>query len=97
MALILGASVLPSGSQAQVATLTDGGMDLHLFRPAVDSRGYFSVNGTEVLPHKDFSFGLVLDAGFGILRYNGFETIPTLQPTPQRARAESRSKRSPGP
>jgi hypothetical protein len=51
-------------------------MDLHLFRPAVDSRGYFSVNGTEVLPHKDFSFGLVLDAGFGILRYNGFVNNP---------------------
>jgi outer membrane protein OmpA-like peptidoglycan-associated protein len=59
-----------------VATLTDGGMDLHLFRPAVDSRGYFSVNGSEVMPHKDFSFGLVLDAGFGILRYNGFVNNP---------------------
>ncbi|MGB5349156.1 MAG: OmpA family protein [Polyangiales bacterium] len=75
-ALILGAWVLPSGSQAQVATLTDGGMDLHLFRPAVDSRGYFSVNGSEVMPHNDFSFGLVLDAGFGILRYNGFVNNP---------------------
>ncbi|MGB5365353.1 MAG: OmpA family protein [Polyangiales bacterium] len=75
-ALVLGASVLASGSHAQVATLTDGGMDLHLFRPAVDSRGYFSVNGTEVMPHKDFSFGLVLDAGFGILRYNGFVNDP---------------------
>ncbi len=53
-----------------------GGMDLHLFRPAVDSRGYFSVNGSEVMPHKDFSFGLVLDAGFGILRYNGFDNNP---------------------
>ncbi len=76
MVLVLGASVLPSGAQAQVATLTDGGMDLHLFRPAVDSRGYFSVNGSEVMPHKDFSFGLVLDAGFGILRYNGFDNNP---------------------
>jgi outer membrane protein OmpA-like peptidoglycan-associated protein len=51
-------------------------MDLHLFRPAVDSRGYFSVNGSEVMPHKEFSFGLVLDAGFGILRYNGFVNDP---------------------
>ncbi len=76
LALALGVSLLSSGAQAQVATLTDGGMDLHLFRPAVDSRGYFSVNGTEVMPHKDFSFGLVLDAGFGILRYNGFVNNP---------------------
>jgi hypothetical protein len=51
-------------------------MDLHLFRPAVDTRGYFTVNGSEVMPHKDFSFGLVLDAGFGMLRYNGFENDP---------------------
>ena len=36
----------------------------------------FAVNGTEVMPHKEFSFGLVLDAGFGILRYNGFVNNP---------------------
>ena len=53
-------------------------MDLHLFRPAVDTRGYFSVNGSEVMPHKEFSFGLVLDAGFGILRYNGFINDPNV-------------------
>ncbi|MGD8607588.1 MAG: OmpA family protein [Myxococcales bacterium] len=73
---MLGALSASSVSLAQDATLTTGGMDLHLYRPAVDTRGYFSVNGTEVMPHKKFSFGLVLDAGFGILRYNGFETDP---------------------
>jgi len=52
-------------------------MDLHLFRPAVDTRGYFTVNGSDVMPHKEFSFGLVLDAGFGILRYNGFDNDPS--------------------
>jgi outer membrane protein OmpA-like peptidoglycan-associated protein len=72
----LGSLVLPSVSVAQEARLSDGGMDLHLFRPAVDTRGYFSVNGSEVMPHKEFSFGLVLDAGFGILRYNGFINDP---------------------
>ena len=36
-----------------------------------------TVNGSEVLPHKEFSFGLVLDAGFGILRYNGFVNDPS--------------------
>ncbi len=69
-------SVLPAGISAQEASLNNGGMDLHLFRPAVDTRGYFSVNGSEVMPHKEFSFGLVLDAGFGILRYNGFVSNP---------------------
>jgi hypothetical protein len=67
---------VPSASRAQEATLHGGGMDLHLFRPAVDTRGYFTVNGTEVMPHKEFSFGLVLDAGFGLLRYNGFSNNP---------------------
>jgi len=75
-ALVLVAILLPGTAFAQEATLVNGGMDLHLFRPAVDSRGYFTVNGSEVLPHKEFSFGLVLDAGFGILRYNGFTNNP---------------------
>jgi hypothetical protein len=86
----LGGGLLsPSVSFAQEATLQGGGMDLHLFRPAVDTRGYFTVNGTEVMPHKEFSFGLVLDAGFGTLRYNGFDNNPNV--------AESRSKRSQAP
>ena len=63
------------------AELSTGGMDLHLFRPAVDSRGHITVNGTDVLPHKKFSFGLTLDAGFGILRYRGFETDDARQVT----------------
>ncbi|MGB8221767.1 MAG: hypothetical protein WCF10_04225, partial [Polyangiales bacterium] len=75
-ALFVAASLLPGVSLADGATLTNGGMDLHLFRPAVDTRGYFAVNGSDVMPHKEFSFGLVLDAGFGMLRYNGFENDP---------------------
>ncbi len=75
-ALVLGATLVPGYAAAQEARLVNGGMDLHLFRPALDSRGYFSVNGSEVMPHKEFSFGLVMDAGFGILRYNGFDNNP---------------------
>ncbi len=52
--------------------LTTGGMDLHLFRPAVDSKGHLSVNGTDILPHLGISFGLILDGGFGMLPFNGF-------------------------
>ena len=76
VALVLAASAPSRIARAQDATLHGGGMDLHLFRPAVDTRGYFTVNGTEVMPHKEFSFGLVLDAGFGLLRYNGFDNNP---------------------
>lgn len=44
------------------------GMDTHLFRPAVDSKGFFSVNGTDIIGHNDISFGLVLDWGHTLMR-----------------------------
>jgi outer membrane protein OmpA-like peptidoglycan-associated protein len=50
-------------SQDRIPASNGAGMDLHLFRPAVDSRGFFSVNGVEVLPSKAISFGLVIDYG----------------------------------
>src|SRR6185369_2863582 len=43
-------------------------MDTHLFRPAVDSKGFFSVNGSDILAANDFSFGLVMDYGYNIMR-----------------------------
>jgi outer membrane protein OmpA-like peptidoglycan-associated protein len=44
------------------------GMDAHLFRPAVDSKGFFSVNGSDILGANDVSFGLVMDYGHNIMR-----------------------------
>lgn len=44
------------------------GFDLRLFRPAVDSKGLFTVNGTDILGAGDVSFGLVGDVGFNLLR-----------------------------
>jgi OOP family OmpA-OmpF porin len=44
------------------------GMDTHLFRPAVDSKGFFSVNGSDILGANDFSFGLIMDYGHNIMR-----------------------------
>ena len=75
LALVLATlTVLPAApALAQEAgRLTTGGMDLRLFRPAMDSKGYLSLNGTDVLGHLDFSFGLVVDGGFGLLPYSGF-------------------------
>ncbi len=56
-----------SGPRAP-ASLNGDGADTHLFRPAVDSKGFFSVNGTRILPANGISFGLVLDYGRSILR-----------------------------
>ncbi len=55
---------------SRIADGNGAGMDVHLFRPAVDSKGFFSVNGADILGHKDLSFGLVLDYGHGLLPLN---------------------------
>src|SRR5580698_5323658 len=43
------------------------GMDTHLFRPAMDSKGLFVTNGADILGKNDISFGLVLDYGYTLL------------------------------
>ena len=54
-------------------SLSHGGYDLRLFRPAVDSKGLASVNGTDILGHKSYSFGLIMDAAFKLVPYQGFK------------------------
>jgi len=44
------------------------GMDTHLFRPALDSKGLFVTNGSEIIGKNDISFGLVLDYANTLLR-----------------------------
>lgn len=44
------------------------GFDSHLFRPAVDSKGFFSTNGADILGANAVSFGLVIDYGNTLLR-----------------------------
>jgi outer membrane protein OmpA-like peptidoglycan-associated protein len=61
---------MASGAAAQ--KLSHGGWDLRLFRHAVDSKGLASVNGTDILGHKSYSFGLILDGAFKMLPYKGF-------------------------
>jgi hypothetical protein len=51
----------------------NNGADTHLFRPAVDSKGFLSVNGADILGANDISFGLVLDYGRNLLRTRGDE------------------------
>jgi len=43
----------------------------------MDSKGYLSVNGTEVLGHLDFSFGLIVNGGFGLIPFSGFRNDRT--------------------
>jgi outer membrane protein OmpA-like peptidoglycan-associated protein len=67
-------SLCPSRALAQSTpnAVTNGdGFDTHLFRPAMDSKGLFTVNGTDVLGAKEFSVGLVMDYGHALLRTPG--------------------------
>jgi outer membrane protein OmpA-like peptidoglycan-associated protein len=58
----------PARAQNAIPSSNGSGFDTHLFRPAMDSKGLFTVNGTDILGSKDISFGLVLDYGHALLR-----------------------------
>jgi outer membrane protein OmpA-like peptidoglycan-associated protein len=64
----------PARADTSLAVGNGDGINTRLFRAAVDSKGFFTVNGTDVLGAGDFAFGLVLDGGFGLLRLR--ETDP---------------------
>src|SRR5689334_7340839 len=66
----LGEAAAQPSAPPRIADGNGAGMDAHLFRPAVDSKGFFSVNGADILGHKDLSFGLVLDYGHGLMPLN---------------------------
>ena len=67
---ILGAErrSLAQNTPNAIPAVNSNGFDTHLFRPAMDSKGLFTVNGSDVLGARDFSFGLVLDYGHVLLR-----------------------------
>ncbi len=67
-ALSLATLGFSSEARAQDALPNDTGFDLHLFRHAVDSKGQFTVNGTDILGAGTTSFGLVVDWGRGLAR-----------------------------
>jgi outer membrane protein OmpA-like peptidoglycan-associated protein len=61
-ASVIGASALAVAEPA-------GNIDINVFRPAMDSRGYLTVNASQVLGDKELSFGLgSLDWGHGLLK-----------------------------
>jgi OOP family OmpA-OmpF porin len=76
-ALLFICAFAPTRSEAQ---LQKGGFDLRLFRHAVDSKGLASVNGTDILGHKSYSFGLILDGAFRLVPYEGFKNDNNKRP-----------------
>jgi OOP family OmpA-OmpF porin len=57
------------GAAAPVSAEPAGNIDINAFRPAMDSRGYLTVNASQVLGDKELSFGLgSLSWGHGLLK-----------------------------
>jgi outer membrane protein OmpA-like peptidoglycan-associated protein len=56
------------GAPNAVPVANGDGLDTHLFRPAMDSKGLFTVNGTDILGAHALSFGLVVDYAHVLLR-----------------------------
>jgi outer membrane protein OmpA-like peptidoglycan-associated protein len=66
---VLGVALAAAPAHAQQLA---GNVDLGIFRPAIDSRGYLTINASQVLGHNELSFGLgALDWGHGLLRLEG--------------------------
>jgi OmpA-OmpF porin, OOP family len=63
---ILLALLMTAAAHAQTS-----GFSLQTFRPAVDSKGYVTVNASEPLGHLDFSLGLVTSYAHDVLRLDG--------------------------
>ena len=68
-ALLTAALLTPTASaQDRVPAANGPGFDTHLFRPAVDAKGFFTVNGVDTLGSGNISFGLVTDYAHNLLR-----------------------------
>ncbi|MBT8491438.1 MAG: hypothetical protein KJO07_00140, partial [Deltaproteobacteria bacterium] len=65
------ALLLALAAPATAAAQDGGNVELSFWRPAMDSRGYITVNASQVLGHNEFSFGLVTNWGRGLLKYEG--------------------------
>jgi len=70
LGMLLAVSVLMAGlfPREVHAQLKSAPIDLQIFRPAMDSKGFITVNTSQVLGSGDFSFGLVSSWGSGVLK-----------------------------
>jgi OmpA-OmpF porin, OOP family len=82
--LIVVALLLPI-APAVASAQAGGDIDLQAFHPAMDSRGYVTVNASQVLGPREVSFGLVTTWGRNLLRFtsgdNTYEVQNIITPT----------------
>jgi outer membrane protein OmpA-like peptidoglycan-associated protein len=78
-AVAAGFAAFPVAARAQ---LTNAPIDLQLFRPAMDSKGFITLNSSGTLGMGDVSFGLVTTYARRPLSLTGNVTIPSTPPQP---------------
>ncbi len=67
---VAAALITTLGVASRASAEPAGNIELSGFRPAMDSRGYLTVNASQVLGHTEFSFGLgSLDWGYKLLDF----------------------------
>ncbi len=59
LSLLFALLICGFASRAHAQDAAGNAFGLQLFRPAVDSKGYFTVNASQILGHLDFSIGLI--------------------------------------
>src|SRR5688572_7128897 len=70
--LLISATGTPAGAQQ----LKSAPLELQVFRPAMDSKGFITLNASQILGPKEFSFGLVSTWGRNpLILENGPQTF----------------------
>ena len=68
-------------AQAQVnGTIGSAPIDLQVFRPAADTKGYITLNGAQILAPLDVSFGMVVTGGWRPLKLDAGSQVYNGQP-----------------
>jgi len=70
-AVVVAAATALAAATAQAQQLTNAPVDLELFRPAMDSKGFITLNSSAILGQWDVSFGLVTSYARKPLVLNG--------------------------
>jgi OOP family OmpA-OmpF porin len=63
VAIVLLSALSASAAERQLVQ-DDQGMEAHLFRSTMDTKGHFTIDATPILPHLAISLSLMLDFGF---------------------------------
>ena len=69
LVLLAASAIAPGGAAAQ--NKVGGPIDLELFRPAIDSKGFITLNASQTLGKKELSFGIVTSYGRNVLVMDG--------------------------